>query len=91
MTAFAAAGSKLYIGQPVPAEPDFDRQDWTEVSRVVRIRFVAGAADASMQEAILQLAAWWFENREAATIGDAAKAVPFGVAEIVQEHRGWTF
>ena len=40
-------------------------------------------------EAVMQLAAWWFENREAA--GDGARAMPFGVEEIVTEYREWSF
>jgi hypothetical protein len=40
-------------------------------------------------EAVLQLAAWWFENREAG--GEASRPMPFGVAEIVAEYREYTF
>jgi len=44
---------------------------------------------ADLREAILQLTAWWFENREAA--GPAMQEVPFGVREIINEHREFTF
>jgi hypothetical protein len=40
-------------------------------------------------EAVMQLAAWWFENREAG--GDASRPMPFGAAEIVAEYREYTF
>lgn len=50
---------------------------------------VAAAVPASLQEAVAQLAAWWFENREAAT--DMNRELPFGVREIVNEYREWTF
>ncbi|MAZ28004.1 MAG: DNA-packaging protein [Cytophagaceae bacterium] len=40
-------------------------------------------------EAVSQLAAWWYEQREAA--GDASREVPFGVREIVAEYREFTF
>ncbi|WP_297775617.1 head-tail connector protein [uncultured Roseovarius sp.] len=40
-------------------------------------------------EAVSQLAAWWYENREAAS--DSARALPFGVGEIVNEYREFTF
>ncbi|AXQ94015.1 head-tail connector protein [Cereibacter azotoformans] len=43
----------------------------------------------SIEEAILQLAAWWYETREAASPG--AREVPFGVREIVAEYREWSF
>lgn len=44
---------------------------------------------ADLKEAVLQLAAWWFENREATT--ESAKLLPFGVSEIIDAYRGWTF
>lgn len=50
---------------------------------------VASAVPASLREAVVQLAAWWFENREAAT--DMSRELPFGVREIVTEYREWTF
>jgi hypothetical protein len=39
----------------------------------------------ALQEAVCQLAAWWFENREAA--GEGAREMPFGVSDIVQSYR----
>lgn len=44
---------------------------------------------ADLKEAVLQLAAWWFDNREATT--ENAKLLPFGVSEIIDAYRGWTF
>ncbi|WP_234450950.1 head-tail connector protein [Paracoccus sp. MC1862] len=43
----------------------------------------------ALKEAVLQLACWWFENREAAA--DRERHLPFGVKDIVNEYRGWTF
>ncbi|WP_423321921.1 head-tail connector protein [Paracoccus sp. KR1-242] len=43
----------------------------------------------ALVEAVMQLAAWWYENREAAT--DMNKLLPFGVTEIVNEYREWSF
>lgn len=40
-------------------------------------------------EAVSQLAAWWYDQREAASEG--AREVPFGVREIVTEYREFTF
>ncbi|WP_339768045.1 head-tail connector protein [uncultured Pseudosulfitobacter sp.] len=40
-------------------------------------------------EAVSQLAAWWYDNREAAS--DTARILPFGVTEIVNEYREFTF
>ena len=43
----------------------------------------------AIKECVLQLACWWFENREAAA--DRERHLPFGVKDIVNEYRGWTF
>ena len=43
---------------------------------------------AALKEAVMQLAAWWFENREA--VSDS-RVLPFGVTEIVNEYREWSF
>lgn len=51
-------------------------------------RFPDGQPDA-LREAVMQLAAWWFENREA--VSDMNRPLPFGVAEIVNEYRDWSF
>lgn len=46
---------------------------------------------ADLELAVLQLAADWFENREASLVGVSAQAIPFGVREIVNEYRNYTF
>lgn len=43
----------------------------------------------ALKECVLQLAAWWFENRE--TVSDRDRRLPFGVLEIINEYREWTF
>ncbi|MDS9467943.1 head-tail connector protein [Paracoccus sp. MBLB3053] len=50
---------------------------------------VASNVPASLLEAVRQLAAWWFENREAAT--DMNRVLPFGVTDLINEYREWTF
>lgn len=42
-----------------------------------------------LQQAVLMLAAWWYEVRE--TVSEGAREVPFGVREIVSEYREFTF
>ncbi|PZX46353.1 head-tail connector protein [Cereibacter changlensis] len=44
-------------------------------------------APADLTEAALQLAAFWYEQREAASFGLATAPVPFGVYELLQGHR----
>lgn len=46
---------------------------------------------ADLELAVLQLAADWCENREASLIGITGRPIPFGVQEIVNEYRNWTF
>lgn len=47
------------------------------------------AVPADLCEAMLQLAAWWYENREA--VIERGAPLPFGVSEIVTSHRDWSF
>jgi hypothetical protein len=44
----------------------------------------------ALVEAIYQLAALWYEERAAAS-GVNTMAVPYGLADIVREHRRWSF
>jgi uncharacterized phage protein (predicted DNA packaging) len=46
---------------------------------------------ADLELAVLQLAADWYENREASLVGVSAQAIPFGVQEIVANYRRYTF
>lgn len=46
---------------------------------------------ADLELAILQLVAHWYENREATVVGVTAQAIPFGVREIVDGYRTYTF
>lgn len=48
-------------------------------------------APADMRQAILMLAAHWFENREATIAGMRADPVPFGFDELIASHRAWVF
>lgn len=42
-----------------------------------------------LKEGVLQLAAWWFANREA--LADSDKQLPFGVQDIIDAHRDRSF
>lgn len=46
---------------------------------------------ADLDQAVLMLAAHWYENREATLIGISGHDVPFGVSQILGEHRRYTF
>lgn len=45
---------------------------------------------ADLKEAVLQLTAHYYENREASVVGVSAAIVPFGVREILTSRRRWT-
>jgi len=55
--------------------------------------FIAGEipdpAPATIKQAILMLAAHWYENREAVLTGGNAYIVPFGVHDLLGAHRAW--
>ena len=44
-------------------------------------------APPDLTEAALQLGAYWYEQREAASFGVSTNAVPFGVYDLLQAHR----
>jgi hypothetical protein len=47
---------------------------------------------AGLRECVLQLAAHWFEHREAVGIGDSAQVImPLGVEDVVREFRNWSW
>jgi uncharacterized phage protein (predicted DNA packaging) len=45
----------------------------------------------SLVEAVSQLAAHYYENREATIVGVSAEEIPFSVREVVREYRQWSF
>ncbi|MCO5163537.1 MAG: head-tail connector protein [Mesorhizobium sp.] len=45
----------------------------------------------AIREAILQLAAHLFSNREAVLVGVSAQPVPFGVVDLIRPWRKWEF
>lgn len=48
-------------------------------------------APPDLEEAVYLVAAHWYENRENTITGTIIAPIPFGVAEIVAEHRRYTF
>jgi hypothetical protein len=42
---------------------------------------------APLTEAVLQLAAYWFSQREAVSFGVSMQAVPFGIRELLSPYR----
>jgi hypothetical protein len=46
-------------------------------------------APAAIKQAVLMLAAFWYEQREAATVGGNPYLIPFGVHDLLQAHRAW--
>ncbi|WP_083101402.1 head-tail connector protein [Pseudophaeobacter leonis] len=49
------------------------------------VPFTAG--DAALTEAALQLASYWYEQREAASFDVSTKPVPFGVRDLLDSYR----
>lgn len=45
----------------------------------------------ALVEAVCQLAAHWYENREATLVGVNGQELPFGVWQIVNEYREYSF
>ena len=49
----------------------------------------AGIAD--VEQAVLMLAAHWYENREGSIVAVSITSIPFGVAEVIANRRAYTF
>lgn len=45
----------------------------------------------ALVECVLQLAAHWYENREAVVLGGNAQVLPVSVADVVTEFRNWSW
>ncbi len=50
-----------------------------------------GAVPADLKEAIRQLVAHLYENREATITGVTAEEIPFGVWDLIAPHRAYSF
>ncbi|MDD9730452.1 head-tail connector protein [Mameliella sp. AT18] len=48
---------------------------------------LADPVPAPVTEAVLQLAAHWYENREAVAYGGSGAPIPFGVVELLRPYR----
>ncbi|MEF2074355.1 head-tail connector protein [Consotaella aegiceratis] len=46
---------------------------------------------ADIEQAVLMVAAHWYENREATVVGVSAQELPIGVVDIIREHRNYTY
>jgi len=44
-----------------------------------------------VEQAVLMLAAWWYEQRESALVGVTAQTVPHGYEDIIRNHRNCTY
>ena len=49
------------------------------------------AAQPVVDQAILMLAAHWYENREASVIGVSAQSLPLWFDDLIANHRNYTF
>ena len=51
----------------------------------------ADSTPAPVDEAVRQLAAHLYENREASLVGITASAMPFGFIDLLAPYRAWAF
>lgn len=56
-----------------------------------KLSSMEGDAPADLEHAVYMLAADHYENREASLVGVAITAIPFGVRDIINEYRNYTF
>jgi hypothetical protein len=46
---------------------------------------------ADLKEAVLQLAAYWYEQRDGVIVGQTAQVLPFGIEDIVSNRRNYSW
>lgn len=51
----------------------------------------ASTVPPALTECVLQLAAHWYENREAVVLGGNAQVLPVSIADVVTEFRNWSW
>lgn len=66
--------------------------DWFETQLGYKIadRYPDGVPPA-VDQGILLMIGHWFANREATLVGVSATGLPFGVADIVNDYRDWSW
>ncbi len=69
-------------------------QDYIEAWLGYKIESIYGGLDQeaippALVEAVLQLAAHWYENREASLVGVSAMHLPHGASDVIREYRRW--
>lgn len=52
-------------------------------------RPIPDPAPAAVKQAVMMLAAFWYEVREAGTIGGNPVMIPMGCHDLLQAHRAW--
>ncbi len=45
----------------------------------------------ALREAVLQLAAHWYEHREGVLVGENAQVPPIGIDDVVRNYRNWSW
>lgn len=67
-------------------------QDWLErqLGYGIATRYPDGMPPA-INHAVLLMVAHYYENREAALVGVNAQTLPFGVIDIVNDYRDWSW
>ena len=61
------------------------------IAKYTGVSVNAPDAPAPFNEAIRQLAAHLYENREATMVGVTAQALPFGLLDLLNPYREWAF
>ncbi|WP_275789107.1 head-tail connector protein [Pararhizobium gei] len=78
----------VLIGRKIAAAESFINR---RLGFDMAVKYGDSDVPADLQEAILQLVAHWYENREAVLIGISSQALPSGLDDIIRDYRNWSF
>lgn len=84
----AAAWIALYTGTDYQVT---EQADGSDPDYPAGITYVVDTTPAPINEAILQLVAHLYANREASLVGVTAQSLPFGLLDLLSPYRAYAF
>ena len=72
-------------------DSDYYRNDFHTGAYDLTVAEVISNAPAALKEAVLQMAAYLYENRELVVVGVSVNTLPMGIADLISPYKVWSF